>query len=67
MSPRVAELSDDEVRALYARAYGDRPDDLAAVPAAELRALLAAAEANLDELVELGFLTPAEAAVGSAA
>jgi hypothetical protein len=67
MSPRVAELSDDEVRALYARAYGDRLEDLAAVPAAELRALLAAAEANLDELVALGFLTPAEAAVGSAA
>lgn len=67
MSPRVAELSDEEVRALYARAYGDRPDDLAGVPVGELRALLAAAEANLDELVDLGFLTADEATIGAAA
>lgn len=40
---------------------GARPEDVAAMPIADVRALLAAVDAQLDDYVALGFLTPAEA------
>jgi len=53
----------DEVRTRFAGLFGDTPEDLVSVPIADLRALLAAVDEQLDEYVALGFYTPAEADV----
>ena len=45
----------DEVRTRFAGLFGDTPEDLVIVPIADLRALLAAVDEQLDEYVALGF------------
>lgn len=62
MSRRATELTDDEVRARIAELFGEQPEQLAGVPAAELRAMLGDVEQQLDDYVALGLLTPEEAA-----
>jgi hypothetical protein len=59
---RAADLPDDEVRQFWMRKHGDRAEDLATIPVSNLRGLLTDAEANLIELVALGFLSAEEAA-----
>jgi hypothetical protein len=54
-------VADDGVRARLVHITGDRPDDVAGMPIEAVRALLAAIDEQVDEYVELGFMTPAEA------
>ena len=54
--------TDDEVTARLVKITGDRPEDVAGMPIEAVRAWLAAVDAQTDEYVDLGFMTPAEAA-----
>lgn len=54
--------TDDAVRSRFAMIFGGEAVDLLGVPMADLRAMLADVDAQIQEYVDLGFMTPAEAA-----
>jgi hypothetical protein len=58
---RQEPVANDEARARLVKITGDRPEDVAAMLIEDVRALLAAVDAQLDDYVALGFMTPAEA------
>ncbi|WP_203075233.1 hypothetical protein [Falsiroseomonas ponticola] len=58
---RQEPVADDEARARLVKITGDRPEDVAAMLIEDVRALLAAVDAQLNDYVALGFMTPAEA------
>ncbi|MBX9594287.1 MAG: hypothetical protein K2X46_07995 [Roseomonas sp.] len=53
--------TDDEARARWLKLTGGQPEDVGAMPIKEVHALLAAVDAQLDDYVALGLMTPAEA------